>query len=93
MDYSLIVGIHDIEKAEEEAKECPPSVEENGEEEEVEEEVDDVDQLPDDIPTPPDSPSPYVTNPFSGEMDPILEKYAIKSSEGKLSATLCWKCM
>ncbi|XP_037135121.1 phosphatidylinositol 5-phosphate 4-kinase type-2 alpha isoform X2 [Syngnathus acus] len=74
MDYSLLVGIHDVERAEQEEVES----EDNEAEEEGAESDGGV------IGTPPDSPSNTLdsTKPLSpGEFDPTIDVYAIKSSE------------
>ncbi|XP_061821485.1 phosphatidylinositol 5-phosphate 4-kinase type-2 alpha isoform X6 [Nerophis lumbriciformis] len=74
MDYSLLVGIHDVERAEQEEVES----EDNEAEEEGGESDGGV------IGTPPDSPSNTLdsTKPLSpGEFDPTIDVYAIKSSD------------
>ncbi|XP_077410241.1 phosphatidylinositol 5-phosphate 4-kinase type-2 alpha isoform X4 [Vanacampus margaritifer] len=74
MDYSLLVGIHDVERAEQEEVES--------EDNEAEEEGGESDGGA--IGTPPDSPSNTLdsTKPLSpGEFDPTIDVYAIKSSE------------
>ncbi|XP_057680002.1 phosphatidylinositol 5-phosphate 4-kinase type-2 alpha isoform X1 [Corythoichthys intestinalis] len=74
MDYSLLVGIHDVERAEQEEVE---SEDNEAEEEGVESDGGAVG-------TPPDSPSNTLdsTKPLSpGEFDPTIDVYAIKSSE------------
>uniref|UniRef100_A0A668TFK3 Phosphatidylinositol 5-phosphate 4-kinase type-2 alpha n=1 Tax=Oreochromis aureus TaxID=47969 RepID=A0A668TFK3_OREAU len=73
MDYSLLVGIHDVERAEQEEVES----EENEAEEEGESDGGGIG-------TPPDSPSNTLdsTKPLSpGEFDPTIDVYAIKSNE------------
>ncbi|XP_064797310.1 phosphatidylinositol 5-phosphate 4-kinase type-2 alpha-like isoform X2 [Oncorhynchus masou masou] len=73
MDYSLLVGIHDVERAEQE------EVESEDNEGDDEGESDGV------IGTPPDSPSNTLdsTKPLSpGEFDPTIDVYAIKSNDG-----------
>lgn len=75
MDYSLLVGIHDVERAEQEEVES----EDNELEEEGESDGGGVG-------TPPDSPSNTLdsTKPLSpGEVDPAIDVYAIKSSESE----------
>lgn len=85
MDYSLIVGIHDCERGEQEAAE-------GDQQGEVEEEYSDTENGLDEnneteavkmVPTPPDSPQPNFFSPFTGEIDPDLERYGIKCSESK----------
>ncbi|XP_077592309.1 phosphatidylinositol 5-phosphate 4-kinase type-2 alpha isoform X1 [Stigmatopora nigra] len=74
MDYSLLVGIHDVERAEQEEVES--------EDNEGEEEGGESDGGA--IGTPPDSPSNTLdsTKHLSpGEFDPTIDVYAIKSSE------------
>lgn len=75
MDYSLLVGIHDVERAEQEDVES----EDNEAEEEGESDGGGIG-------TPPDSPSNTLdsTKPLSpGEFDPTIDVYAIKSNESK----------
>lgn len=88
MDYSLIVGIHDCEKAEQEALEAQQQAEseaENGDnadgdtEDGLEEEY--ISDGIANVPTPPDSPQTFVNQPFSGEVDPKIEMFAIKSGK------------
>ena len=91
MDYSLLVGIHDCERAaeEEQLNETAENEEENG----VEEDEDSggslgasggAANLAGGVPTPPDSPSCLPDTPkFTGEIDPTFEMFAIKSEEGK----------
>lgn len=77
MDYSLLVGIHDVERAEQEDVES----EDNEAEEEGESDGGGIG-------TPPDSPSNTLdsTKPLSpGEFDPAIDVYAIKSNESELS--------
>lgn len=85
MDYSLLVGIHDVERAEQEEMD----VEGAGEEEEYENDGMGGGVLTGSFGTPPDSPG----NPLNcggffgpGEFDPSVDVYAIKShdSEGRL---------
>ena len=86
MDYSLLVGIHDVEKAEQELNNSLES-EENG----VDEDDDStcsVGQVG--AATPPDSPlcpMPPLIPAFTGEIDPEFELFAVKCSEGKLFFT------
>ncbi|KAA8580868.1 hypothetical protein FQN60_013826 [Etheostoma spectabile] len=73
MDYSLLVGIHDVERAEQEEVES----EDNEAEEEGESDGGGIG-------TPPDSPSNTLdsTKPLSpGEFDPTIDVYAIKSND------------
>uniref|UniRef100_A0A8C6LRQ5 Phosphatidylinositol 5-phosphate 4-kinase type-2 alpha n=1 Tax=Nothobranchius furzeri TaxID=105023 RepID=A0A8C6LRQ5_NOTFU len=74
MDYSLLVGIHDVERAEQEEVESEDNeVEEEGESDGG------------GIGTPPDSPSNTLDSnkPLCpGEFDPSIDVYAIKSNEG-----------
>uniref|UniRef100_A0A8B9PV56 Phosphatidylinositol 5-phosphate 4-kinase type-2 alpha n=1 Tax=Apteryx owenii TaxID=8824 RepID=A0A8B9PV56_APTOW len=74
MDYSLLVGIHDVERAEQEEVEC----EENDGEEEGESDGTHP------IGTPPDSPGNTLNSsqPLApGEFDPAIDVYGIKSHE------------
>lgn len=86
MDYSLLVGIHDVDRAEQEEMD----VEGTGEEDEYENDGMGGGVLTGSFGTPPDSPG----NPLNcggffgpGEFDPSVDVYAIKSldSEGGLS--------
>uniref|UniRef100_A0AAQ4R5E1 Phosphatidylinositol 5-phosphate 4-kinase type-2 alpha n=1 Tax=Gasterosteus aculeatus aculeatus TaxID=481459 RepID=A0AAQ4R5E1_GASAC len=73
MDYSLLVGIHDVERAEQEDVES----EDNEPEDEGESDGGGIG-------TPPDSPSNTLdsTKPLSpGEFDPAIDVYAIKSND------------
>uniref|UniRef100_A0A8C6SDZ3 Phosphatidylinositol 5-phosphate 4-kinase type-2 alpha n=1 Tax=Neogobius melanostomus TaxID=47308 RepID=A0A8C6SDZ3_9GOBI len=73
MDYSLLVGIHDVERAEQEEVES----EDNEPEEEGESDGGGIG-------TPPDSPSNTLdsTKPLGpGEFDPAIDVYAIKSND------------
>uniref|UniRef100_A0A8C2ZWN4 Phosphatidylinositol 5-phosphate 4-kinase type-2 alpha n=1 Tax=Cyclopterus lumpus TaxID=8103 RepID=A0A8C2ZWN4_CYCLU len=73
MDYSLLVGIHDVEKAEQEDVES----EDNEPEEDGESDGGGIG-------TPPDSPSNTLDSnkPLSpGEFDPAIDVYAIKSND------------
>lgn len=75
MDYSLLVGIHDVERAEQE--------EVDSEDNEAE---DDGESDGGGVGTPPDSPSNTLdsTKPLSpGEFDPSIDVYAIKSNDGE----------
>lgn len=93
MDYSLLVGIHDVERAEQEEMD----VEGGGDEEEYENDGMGGGALTGSFGTPPDSPG----NPLNcggffgpGEFDPSVDVYAIKShdSECRLqcSSDLLW---
>lgn len=78
MDYSLIVGIHDCDRAEMETAEMAQrarDMEENSSEEEngLDEDINGVGG----VPTPPDSPQPQ-HQPFNGEIDPNIERFGIK---------------
>uniref|UniRef100_A0AAY5JWX6 Phosphatidylinositol 5-phosphate 4-kinase type-2 alpha n=1 Tax=Esox lucius TaxID=8010 RepID=A0AAY5JWX6_ESOLU len=72
MDYSLLVGIHDVERAEQEDVESEDN------------EGDDDGESDGGIGTPPDSPSNTLdsTKPLSpGEFDPSIDVYAIRSND------------
>lgn len=74
MDYSLLVGIHDVERAEQEEMDC--------EENEGEEDVESDSTHP--IGTPPDSPGNTLNSNRAlppGEFDPAIDVYAIKSHD------------
>lgn len=82
MDYSLLVGIHDVDRAEQEEME----VEGVGEEEDYENDGMGGGVLTGSFGTPPDSPG----NPLNcggffgpGEFDPSVDVYAIKSRDGE----------
>lgn len=78
MDYSLLVGIHDVERAEQEEVEC----EENDGDEEGESDGTHP------VGTPPDSPGNTLNSspPLApGEFDPNIDVYGIKCHESKLS--------
>uniref|UniRef100_A0A8C4EZV7 1-phosphatidylinositol-5-phosphate 4-kinase n=1 Tax=Dicentrarchus labrax TaxID=13489 RepID=A0A8C4EZV7_DICLA len=82
MDYSLLVGIHDVERAEQEEMD----VEGTGEEEEYENDGMGGGVLTGSFGTPPDSPG----NPLNcggffgpGEFDPSVDVYAIKSHDSE----------
>ncbi|XP_015217777.1 phosphatidylinositol 5-phosphate 4-kinase type-2 beta isoform X3 [Lepisosteus oculatus] len=80
MDYSLLVGIHDVERAEQEEME----VEERGEEEEYENDGMGGALGTGSFGTPPDSPGNPLNFPGffgPGEFDPSVDVYAIKSHE------------
>lgn len=85
MDYSLLVGLHDLDLAELELNDSYEEEEENGA---VEEDEDSGGSLPGSLPnqgnmpTPPDSPiCPIMEMPFTGDIDPMFEPFAIKCSE------------
>lgn len=89
MDYSLLVGIHDRDKADQEVLEKP--VEEADENGFTESEEDCCGGEPgcgpgecmDGVPTPPDSPMARLNAPdFSGEFDDSFERFAMKCSPG-----------
>lgn len=87
MDYSLLVGIHDVERAEQEEMD----VEGAGEEEEYENDGMGGGVHTGSFGTPPDSPG----NPLNcggffspGEFDPSVDVYAIKSHDGES----CFSC-
>ncbi|XP_072105033.1 phosphatidylinositol 5-phosphate 4-kinase type-2 beta-like isoform X3 [Mobula birostris] len=78
MDYSLLVGIHDVDRAEQEEVE----VEEKGEEEDCEN--DGMSHPVGSYGTPPDSPGNMLSFPRifgPGEFDPTVDVYAIKSHD------------
>ncbi|XP_059812658.1 phosphatidylinositol 5-phosphate 4-kinase type-2 beta-like isoform X6 [Hemitrygon akajei] len=78
MDYSLLVGIHDVDRAEQEEVE----VEEKGEEEDCEN--DGMSHPVGSYGTPPDSPGNMLNFPRifgPGEFDPTVDVYAIKSHD------------
>nr|XP_021402524.1 phosphatidylinositol 5-phosphate 4-kinase type-2 beta [Lonchura striata domestica] len=79
MDYSLLVGIHDVDRAEQEEME----VEERAEEEECENDGPGGNPLCS-YGTPPDSPGNLLSFPRffgPGEFDPAVDVYAMKSHE------------
>lgn len=80
MDYSLLVGIHDVEHAEQEEVESEDNNE--GTEEEGESDGGGVG-------TPPDSPSNTLA---PGEFDPTIDVYAIKSSDSE-SVVIIFCCL
>lgn len=95
MDYSLIVGIHDctVEDKQQRNTFPVPADEEEDEEEGLAEEVQEecaeeeengVDEDGEGVPTPPDSPQPITPMPpFNGELDGELERFGVRSAEGK----------
>lgn len=81
MDYSLLVGIHDVDRAEQEEME----VEERAEDEECENDGVSGNLLCS-YGTPPDSPGNLLSFPRffgPGEFDPSVDVYAMKSHESK----------
>ncbi|KAM6452739.1 phosphatidylinositol 5-phosphate 4-kinase type-2 alpha isoform 1-T1 [Liasis olivaceus] len=73
MDYSLLVGIHDVERAEQEEVECEENDEDEGESDGAHP-----------IGTPPDSPGNTLNSlqPLApGEFDPTIDVYGIKCHE------------
>jgi len=89
MDYSLIVGIHDCDREDQDLNDPAQQNSESDEPVSGEEDNDGIDydeQVPDIggfAPTPPDSPQPNHSLPaFSGEIDPNFEKFGVKSSDG-----------
>lgn len=81
MDYSLLVGIHDVDRAEQEEME----VEERAEDEECENDGMGGSLLCS-YGTPPDSPGNLLSFPRffgPGEFDPSVDVYAMKSHESK----------
>ncbi|KAB0352958.1 hypothetical protein FD755_004891 [Muntiacus reevesi] len=73
MDYSLLVGIHDVERAEQEEVECEEDGEEEGESDGAHP-----------VGTPPDSPGNTLNSspPLApGEFDPNIDVYGIKCHE------------
>lgn len=88
MDYSLLVGIHDVDRAEQEEMD----VEGVGEEDDYENDGMGGGVLTGSFGTPPDSPG----NPLNcggffgpGEFDPSVDVYAIKSRDGEETSRLC----
>ena len=82
MDYSLLVGIHDLDRAEQELNDTMED--ENGVEEEDEDSTGSGGGggYPN-VPTPPDSPQCLnMPPPFLGVIDPKLELFAVKSDGG-----------
>lgn len=86
MDYSLLVGIHDVDRAEQEEME----VEDRAEDEECEN--DGLGGNPiSSYGTPPDSPGNLLNYPRffgPGEFDPSVDVYAMKSHESEYCGTL-----
>ena len=86
MDYSLIVGIHDMERQEQDLPDAQLHMEDPDEVVSEEENGEFVDEAMVDAgfaPTPPDSPQPNPIPIFNGEIDTNLEKFGIKSLSGK----------
>ena len=86
MDYSLIVGICDLDQPQAETVDAAPAAAANGGEDEEDGGDTEENGFDEDmadacgaVPTPPDSPQPNSALPFTGELDEQLEKYAIKS--------------
>lgn len=82
MDYSLLVGIHDVERAEQEEMDVEGGVEE----EDLESDGMGGGVLTGSFGTPPDSPgNPLNCGSFfgPGEFDPSVDVYAIKSHDGE----------
>lgn len=92
MDYSLLVGIHDVDRAEQEEMD----VEGVGEEDDYENDGMGGGVLTGSFGTPPDSPG----NPLNcggffgpGDFDPSVDVYAIKSRDGEETLTsFCLRC-
>ena len=89
MDYSLLVGIHDKDRAEEEEEDAEEDAEENGLEEGEGEEGGHATGGSGNVPTPPDSPVAVSgTSPplFTGMIDPAIEPFGMKCSESECFA-------
>ncbi|MGH0186173.1 UNVERIFIED_CONTAM: hypothetical protein FKN15_020538, partial [Acipenser sinensis] len=83
MDYSLLVGLHDVDRAEQEEME----IEERGEEDEYEN--DGMGGTTGSFGTPPDSPGNLLSFPRffgPGEFDPSVDVYAMKSHDSKTAS-------
>lgn len=82
MDYSLLLGIHDVERAEREKEE--EEMESTSEDEEEEQDENDPPPLP--ASNSPEGISGYM-NAFKpmgpGEFDPYVDVYAVQSAEGE----------
>lgn len=93
MDYSLLLGVHDCDRAAQEEREKEREREREQETGEVDEEngveEDDDSQASGGNPTPPDSPLASRERVRNGEIDPKLDIYAIPSNEGMLCTTAC----
>lgn len=86
MDYSLIVGIHDCERAEQDVVYFATAENNTMEDNDSENGLEDDECFgPGGVPTPPDSPQPAPYMPFSGELDSEMERYGFKSSPGKMT--------
>uniref|UniRef100_A0A8C4TK13 1-phosphatidylinositol-5-phosphate 4-kinase n=1 Tax=Erpetoichthys calabaricus TaxID=27687 RepID=A0A8C4TK13_ERPCA len=88
MDYSLLVGIHDVDRAEQEEME----IEERGEDEEYENDGVGSNLATGSFGTPPDSPGNLLNFPGffgPGEFDPLVDVYAIKSHETSTPRLRC----
>ena len=87
MDYSLLVGIHDLDLAEIETQEAGATGEsdENGYTESEEEAVGGNAGSMDSVPTPPDSPMARSIPPpdFTGIFDDNFERFAIRSCDSE----------
>ena len=84
MDYSLLLGIHDCDRADPLPTQDPFDSEENGVDDDEEEENLNNAAATAAGPTPPDSPMAPVERPvFVGELDPRLEAFATRSSDRK----------
>merc|ERR1719209_2341588 len=74
MDYSILLGVHDITRAETEHQDLTESEE-------------DIDEECSGVPTPPDSPLTAARDraASNGAINPDVEIYAIESNEGSSS--------
>ena len=81
MDYSLLVGIHDEERADEFANYSFDAADENGVDSGDGTGEEDAEGLAGGL-TPPDSPTVGTPPVFQGELDPILDRFAIRCNEG-----------
>lgn len=80
MDYSLLVGIHDCNAAEQDRNDSFDNDVDNDADEEEDEDSPGSGNAG--VPTPPDSPMVVSPPPiFTGELDPTLEHFAIKCSD------------
>lgn len=90
MDYSLLVGIHDCNAAEQDRNDSFDNDVDNDADEEEDEDSPGSGNAG--VPTPPDSPMVVSPPPiFTGELDPTLEHFAIKCSDRKFSANVLSK--